>query len=180
VRPPGYGLVMAQEPLTFARAMRQPPHWSAFWTQLTRRAGGAAQVTNWLIAQANARGFHGAFVDRESKLDPWLSLEDLVVGLLMPHAELDARVIKLITRVMQSGKLDAEKLAFRARRERADVGLTWLLSLVPEGERTPPLIGVSEALRPPRGNAKVTFNYDPQRLVRRPATKEQLWRVKQR
>ncbi len=171
---------MTQPPLTFARATRLPPHWSAFWAELCRRAGAADQVADWLIAQANARGFHGAYVNREEAVDPWLALEDLVVGLLMPHSELDARIIKLITRILQSGELDAAKLGFRARRERADIGLAWVLKLVPASERTAPLVAISEALRPARGSAEVRFNYDPQRLVRRPASKEQLWRAKQR
>jgi hypothetical protein len=173
-------LSMTQPPPTFARAARLPLHWSAFWSRLARQAGGPEQVTDWLIAQANARGFHGAFVNRQEPIDPGVALEDLVVGLLMPHAELDARVIKLITRILQSGQVDATKLSFRARRERADIGLAWLLELVPPEERTAPLRAVSEALRPPRTKAEVSFNYDPQRLVRRPATKEQLWRAKQR
>ena len=173
-------LPMTQQPLTFARAARLAPHWSAFWAELCRKAGGADQVTNWLIAQANARGFHGAFVNREEQLDHRLALEDLLVGLLMPHAELDARVVKLITRVLQSGAVDPAKLAFRARRERADVGLAWVLNLVPASEQTAPLVAVARALRPPRGHADVRFNYDPQRLIRRPATREQLWRAKQR
>lgn len=170
---------MVSPPLTFAGAARVPLHWSAFWSRLARRAGGPQQVTDWLIAQANARGFHGAFVSREELVDPGVTLEDLVVALLMPHAELDARVVKLITRVLQSGELDPKKLAFRARRERADIGLAWLLQLVPASERNAALVAVETALRPPRGQPQVRFNYDPQRLVRRPATREQLWRAKQ-
>lgn len=158
---------------------RVPLHWSAFWNRLSSRAGGAAQVTNWLIAQANARGFHGAVVNREEPVDASLELEDLVVGLLMPHAELDARVIKLVVRLLQSPRLDASRLAFRARRERADLALSWVLSLIPEVERTLPVVAVATALRAPRGAARVRFNYDPQRLVRRAATKDLLWRAKQ-
>jgi hypothetical protein len=169
---------MAPDPPTFAGAARLPLHWSAFWNELCLRAGGTGEVTNWLIAQANARGFHGAVVTREVALDSWLSLEDVVVGLLMPHAELDARVVKLVVRILQSDQLDGAKLAFRARRERADIGLAWVLSLVPEAEVTKSVSSVARALRPPRGTTKVNFRYDSQRLVRRPASKEHLWRAK--
>lgn len=170
---------MVSAPPTFADAARVPLHWSEFWHRLSRLAGGPTQVTNWLIAQANARGFHGAVVNREEAVDASLGLEDLVVGLLMPHAELDARVIKLVVRLLQSTQLDAAKLVFRARRERADIALAWVLSLVPEGELTAPVVAVARLLRRPRGDAQVRFNYDPQRLVRRAATKEHLWRAKQ-
>ena len=170
---------MALEVLTFAAAARIPVHWSGFWSELVRRSGGARQVTNWLIAQANARGFHGAFVNREEAIDSWLTLEDVVVGLLMPHAELDARVVKLVVRLLQSSQLDAAKLAFRARRERADIALAWVLSLIPETERNPAVLSLAKLLRPPRGNAQVHFSYDSQRLVRRPASKDHLWRAKQ-
>ena len=166
------------ETLTFAAAARLPLHWSAFRADLVRRAGGPEQVANWLIAQANARGFHGAFVNRDEVVDPRLGLEDLIVGLLMPHAELDARIVKLVVRVLQSGQLDAARLAFRARRERADIALAWVLSLVPEGEGNTPLDSIAKLLRVPRGGAQIRFNYDSQRLVRRPATREHLWRAK--
>lgn len=161
---------MLSAPPTFADAARVPLHWSVFWHQLVRKAGGPTEVTNWLIAQANARGFHGAVVNRVEPIDLSLEVEDLVVGLLMPHAELDARVIKLVVRLLQSTQLDAAKLVFRARRERADIALAWVLSLVPEGELTAPVVAVAKLLRKPRGDAQVRFNYDPQRLVRRAAT----------
>ncbi len=169
---------MAREMPTFADAARVPVHWSLFWTQLCRKAGAAAKVTNWLIAQANARGFHGAIVDQEAEIDALLCLEDLVVGLLMPQSEVDARIVKLVVRMLQSNQLDEARLTFRARRERADIGLAWVLALVPPGERTVSLEAIAKSLRPPRGSARVHFNYDSERLVRRPATKDNLWRAK--
>ena len=170
---------MSLPTLTFAQAARQPTHWSAFWARLGRFAGGAPGVTDWLIAQANVRNFHGAFVTLETPLESSLSLEDLIVGLLMPHAELDARVIKLVVRILQSGQLDAAKLAFRARRERADIALTWVLELIPESERTTATRLIAGSLQPPRGASSVRFNYDAGRLIRRLASKGQLWRAKQ-
>lgn len=169
---------MAPGPLTIAAAARLPLHRSFFWDELCRGAGSAERVTDWLIAQANVRGFHGAFVMREEPVAAWLGLEDLIVGLLMPHAELDARVLKLIVRILQSGQLDGPRLAFRARRERADVALAWVLALIPDGERNEAVTAIALGLRPPRDRAVVHFNYDPQRLIRRPVTKEQLWRAK--
>lgn len=136
-------------------------------------------MTDWLIAQANVRGFHGAFVTLEAPLDDTLCLEDLVVGLLMPHAELDARIIKLVVRILQSGHVDAPKLAFRARRERADFALAWVLDLVPESVGNTATRLIAASVRPPRGATPVCFNYDAGRLVRRPASKGQLWRAKQ-
>ena len=170
---------MPRPTLTFAQATRQPTHWSVFWARLSRLAGGAPQVTDWLISQANVRGFHGAFVALETDLESSLSLDDLVVGLLMPHAELDARVIKLVVRILQSGQVDAAKLAFHARRERADIALTWVLELLPEPERTAETRLIAASLRPPRGGSPVRFNSDAGRLIRRPASKGQLWRAKQ-
>lgn len=146
---------------------------------LCRRAGGPARVADWLIAQANVRGFHGAFVNLEVPLDASVLLEDVIVGLLMPHAELDARVIKLVVRLLQSGQLDAAKLAFHARRERADIALAWVLNLMPDSERNLSTRLIAGALRPPRGASPVRFNYDAGRLIRRPASKGQLWRAKQ-
>ena len=143
------------------------------------RAGGSARVADWLIAQANVRGFHGAFVNLEVPLDASVLLEDVIVGLLMPHAELDARVIKLVVRLLQSGQLDAAKLAFHARRERADIALAWVLNLMPDSERNLSTRLIAGALRPPRGASPVRFNYDAGRLIRRPASKGQLWRAKQ-
>lgn len=169
---------MSRSLLTFAEAARQPRHWSAFWARLCRSAGGEEQVTDWLIAQANARGFHGAYVTLASSADASLDLEDLLVGLLMPQAELDARVIKLVARVLQSGHVDAAKLGFRARRERADLALSWVLGLLPESERNSETRAIEAALRAPRSPTQVRFNYDVGRLIRRPASREQLWRAK--
>lgn len=171
-------VLMPVPALTFADASIQPRHWSAFWANLCRRAGGEACVTDWLIAQANARGFHGAFVTLVSPEDGSLALEDLLVGLLMPHAELDARVIKLVVRVLQSGRVDAHRLSFRARRERADLALSWVLGLLPESERNDATRSVEAVLRAPRAPTEVHFNYDVGRLIRRPASRDHLWRVK--
>lgn len=171
---------MAQHLLTIGEAAHQGAPRSFFWARLVAAAGGAEHVADWLIAQANARGFHGAFVQLEVAVDPKLELEDVLVGLLMPHAELDARIIKLVVRVLQSGKVDVPRLAFRARRERADNALAWVVSLIPESEVNDAVRGVAGALRPVRGATPIAFRYDSQRLVKRPATKENLRRAKQR
>jgi hypothetical protein len=170
---------MSAAPARFADAAHVSLHWSAFRVRLTRKAGGSSLVTNWLIAQANARGFHGAAVTLEAAVDPSLDLEDLVVGLMMPHAELDARVVKLVVRLLQSARLDPAKLAFRARRERADLALYWVLGVIPEGERNEAVRVFAGHLRAPRVTTGVEFDYDPQRLVRRAASRDHLWRAKQ-
>lgn len=67
------------------------------------------------VQQRHRRGNARVHVVGEP-VDASLELEDLVVGLLMPHAELDARVSKLVVRLLQSPQLDVSRLAFRARR----------------------------------------------------------------
>jgi len=165
-------------PSTFAEVAGVPAHRSFFWRRLVAASGGAEDVTNWLIAQANARGFLGAIVAREASAHEGVSAEDLVVGLLMPHAEPDARVIKLIVRMLQSGRLDRDKLVFRARRERAEHALSWVLTLVPPTEWNEQLESVRNRLGVLRGTARFAFRYDSQRLIRRPASGESLWRAK--
>jgi len=68
-----------------------------------------------------------------------------------------------------------------ARRERADQVLYWLLNLVPETERTHRLVALIDACpTPPRGYSGLRFNYSSARLLRRPATKESVWRAARR
>ena len=160
----------------WAELAHQFPHRSFFWDSVLEKAQGPA--LSWLVAQANARGYGGAFERTTATRETRLSDEDLAVALLRPHAEWDARVLKLLTRMLQSGRLDAATLAFRARRERADVALAWLLSVLPTSERNAQTEAVSRCLKPPRGQARVEVNYDPSRLIRRPASQRDLWRAK--
>lgn len=132
----------------------------------------------YLIDEANLRGFWGAFraSTAERALDPELSLEDVVVGLLAPQAPAEARIFKLVLRILQSGRLDCRKLAFRARRERAECALYWLLQQVPIEERNAPVLQLLDQWpNPPRGYRPLDYQYDPRRLVRRRARKEDLW-----
>lgn len=163
---------------TFSEVAGVPAHRSFFWRRLVAASGGARDVTNWLIAQANARGFLGAVVSRESAVDEGVSGEDLVVGLLMPQSEPDARVIKLVVRMLQSGRLDVDRLVFRARRERAEHALAWVLTLIPSVEWNAELEHVRARLGRPRGTSHFAYRYDSQRLIRRPASGESLWRAK--
>ncbi len=129
-------------------------------------------MLDWLVDQANLRGYHGAFnaVTRGS-IDPSLRLEEIVVGCLMPDAEADARVLKLVTRILQSAPLDVDRLVFLARRERAEPVLYWLVQGVPEPERTGaiPMLAQRYAARPPRGYRPPKYRYDFSRLVKKPA-----------
>ena len=142
---------MVPDGYTFGAAARQPAHRSVWFERLRRRAPGVP-VEDWLVHQANLRGFYGAYLREplQAPLDVELSLEEIVVGLLSPAAELDGRALKLVY---------------------------WLVSNAPVSERT----GAVAALErhwtaPPRGFRGIRYDYDFARLVQRRASREQLWR----
>jgi hypothetical protein len=168
---------------TLGDVTRQAPHWSPLGYRLKKLAGPGVELTDWLIDQANLRGFNGAFNARPvtSALAPSLSLEELVAGLLRPGAVADARVFKLVVRMLQSGQVSVERLCLEARRERVEHILHWLLEPVPLSEHNAALDAFRAAFAStPRGYRGVSYRYDPQRLVRQAATGAQLWRAKQR
>jgi hypothetical protein len=158
-------------------ATRQTAHLSFFRRRLERLARGAP-LTEWLVAELNLRGYLGATGVRMPDRAPaaGVSVEALLVALAMPHTEADGRLFKLMVRTLQRGPIDVERLARLARRERADTLLAWLLAHLPESERTPTTDALAARLAP-RVNAEVTYRYDFERLVRRPATRERLWRT---
>ena len=161
---------------TYGSRAGQPAHWSYFREAVARRAGvapaGRDAVHEYLIGQANLRGFHGAFSTREELgvVDASLDLEDIIVGLLQPHAPAEPRILKLVLRILQAPSIDPSRLWLRARRERADAVLAWLIAMVPEAERTESFDGIERemAARPPRGTRTPDIVYDPTRLQRRP------------
>lgn len=160
---------------TYREAARQPAHRSLFREALARRArpaGDADPVHEYLIDQANLRGFHGAYSGRADlgTLDAALTLEEIIVGLLQPHAPAEGRVLKLVVRMLQSGQVDPDRLLFLARREIATGVLAWLVDLVPAAERNEHLERLGAMLRrhPPRHARPPNVRYDPRRLVRRP------------
>ena len=127
-------------------------------------------MDEWLVEQANQRGFFGAFgvaapIDAP---DPSVTLEAIVCGLLQPHGVADGRLFKLVVRILQSGQVDTRALSALARRERSDHVLAWLLDRVPEAERNGPLEAARAAIHPPRGHRAPRMVYDGQRLIRRP------------
>jgi hypothetical protein len=148
-----------------------------------QRLAGDRPLDEWLVEEANVRGYLGAvgpsIPDRTATAA--LSDEALIVALLMPHSPVDGRLFKLVVRMLQRAALDPKALWFQARRERADRVLYWLLQRVPESERTEG-IQVAQLACPaaPRGYQGVRFNYDGSRLVRRPATRESVWRAARR
>lgn len=162
---------------TYGAASSVPVHRSFFRERLLERAKEVAEgldpVEEYLVDQANLRGFHGAFSDRVDlgEIDDSLSLEDIVIGLLQPHAPADLRVLKLVTRILQSGQLDSDRLLFRAKRERALPTLAWLVELIPSPERTPPVIRIARALErsPPRDPRRPQLSYCAERLIHRGA-----------
>ncbi|HEY8211845.1 MAG TPA: hypothetical protein VIG99_30395 [Myxococcaceae bacterium] len=163
---------------TFGAAARQPAHRSLWFARLRRRAGDVP-VDDWLIRQANLRGFHGVYLrdPPEVPLDPELSLEEIVVGLVSPAAPLDGRVIKLVARLLQRGAVNVDRLLYLARAERAEAPLYWLSHHVPEPERTGALAALAQHwIRPPRGFRGIRYEYDFDRLIRRPASRDHLWR----
>lgn len=126
----------------------------------------------FLVDQANLRGFGGAVSARDDlgTLDEDLTLEEIVVGLLQPQAPAEVRVIKLVVRILQSGRCEAARLVFFAKREYALAALRWIIDLVPETERNEAIREVEAALAdtPPRGERQPRIDYSPARLVRRP------------
>ncbi len=112
-------------------------------------------------------------------MEPRVTDEELAVGLLMPHADADARGWKLVVRMLQSGRLDSAKVQRLAHMERADALLHFLLAGLPESEHTAPIAELDDlARRAPRGYRGVSVQYDLARLVKRPATRGALCRPK--
>jgi hypothetical protein len=166
---------------TFGALSANPTHRSFFRERLGRLAGASA-LDDWLVEEANVRGYLGAVGRAVPDRSPTagLSDEELIVALLMPHTPADG-LFKLVVRMLQRATIDPSSLWFQARRERADRILYWLLQQVPEPERT---TGISALLAvipgPPRGYRGLRFNYDGSRLLRRPATKESVWTAARR
>lgn len=162
---------------TWGASWRQPAHRS-FWRERLAKRAGDRRLDEYLVAQANLRGFHGAYGADEPRpdLDPELELRDIVVGLLLPHESADGRVLKLVLRLLQSGQVESEGLLWLARKERAVWPLRWLMDLVPAVERneaidtfTRRLHAVSRGYRPP------AYRYEPRRLIRRPFCRGPAW-----
>ena len=159
---------------TYAERAHTMIHRSFFRLALARNArpvpSGQDAVHEHLIDQANLRGYRGAYSDRTDLgiEDSGLSDEDIVVGLLHPAAPTEGRVLKLVLRMLQSGRLDLRRLHLRARRERALANLAWLVERIPAEERTPSILQLEALLRehPPR-ERRPTLDYDPSRLRRR-------------
>jgi hypothetical protein len=155
---------------TLGHSLRRPAPFSFWRLGLERRAGGRP-LQDWLVEQANLRGYRGAY-NREGSsgpLEPTLTLEEIVVGLCAPQAPAEGRIFKLVLRILQSGKVDAARLLALARREMATPVLWWLLEVTPASERSAPVEELRSAFAgPPRGYRALDFDYDSQRLVRRP------------
>lgn len=158
---------------TLADSLRRPAPFS-FWRLALERRARPRAVQDWLVEQANLRGFLGAY-NRElaGAPDDLLTLEEIVVGLCAPQALAEGRIFKLVLRIIQSGRLDSRRLAWLARRELAVPVLWWLLELTPGSERTAPVEELRQRFQtPPRGYRGLEFDYDPQRLLRRPSRRE--------
>ncbi len=175
-------LVLVSSTSTFGALSGNPLHRSFFRERVGRMAGAGA-LDDWLVEEANVRGYLGAVGSVVPDRAPTIGLsdEELIIALLMPHTPTDGRLFKLVVRMLQRATFDPQSLWFQARRERADRVLYWVLQQVPELER---VTGVSALLAvisgPPRGYRGLKFNYDGSRLLRRPATKESVWRAARR
>jgi hypothetical protein len=166
---------------TFGELSATPRHRSFFRLKLQEIAG-ARPLDEWLVEEANVRGYFGAVGVGELTRPPTdgLSDEALIVAILMPHTPADGRLFKLVLRMVQRAQIDVARLWFWAKREQADGVLFWLLSRVPEAEMTPSVVHVLSGQRRPRGYRPLNYNYDTQRLIRRVATKESVCRAAQK
>jgi hypothetical protein len=163
---------------TFAEAFRDTAPRS-FWFESLRKRAGSVPLVDWLVGQLNARGHRGAWTTHDVHLAPGVSTEELVVGLTSPRAHADGRILKLLVRLFQDGDLDLDRLEYLARREGATRVLHWLVSIVPDEERTPNLLAVASRFAiPPRGYRGTDFLYDPARLLRKRGG-ERPWQRKQ-
>lgn len=126
--------------------------------------------------ELNLRGHFGAYAGElpTRAPTPGVALEELLTLLAMPHCEADGRLFKLIVRALQRGSFDAARLCRLARQEQAEPLLTWLLQNLPDTEHTESTRALAARLTP-RGDTRVDYRYDFDRLTRRPATREQLW-----
>ncbi len=169
------GVASTRTPARWGMYSAQTPHRSLWREGLRRRAvghTGADPVVDWLVDQANLRGFGGAVnAVASSAPDPSLSLEEIVVGCLTPDALADGRVLKLVVRILQSDVVRLPALLLLARRERAEKVLCWLVMGVPAAERCGAVPGVRQHFeaRPPRGYVPVSYAYDFARLNRKAA-----------
>lgn len=176
-----YASVMYRE-RTFAERASQTAHRS-FFRERWERFASPRPLVDWLVEEANVRGYFGVTTLHvpERAPTPGLSDEELVAALLMPHGPLDVRLFTLVVRMIQRGRMEPSRLWLEARKERADSTLYWLLQLVPTEERTPSLKHMAAAQpRPPRGYRPLPIVYDARRLVRRAATRESTWRAARR
>lgn len=166
---------------TFGELARQPAPRSFWRARLQRRTGGLT-LEDYLVDEANLRGHWGAF-RRDAVLraaDPTLSLEEIVVGLLAPQATAEARHLKLVLRMLQSGRIDGRRLWALARREKAEDTLRWLLDHLPPEERSAPIAALIQQAPPQRAPRPPELDYDFRRLIKRPATARDLWNRAQR
>jgi hypothetical protein len=163
---------------TWGEAFSTPPHHSLWRARLATRAG-TVPLGDYLVLQANLRGYLGAYGsdDLSAVVDAELSLEEIVVGLLGPTAPAEGRALKLILRMLQSGDILPDRLVRLARQERAENALWWLLQVTPPSEQNAAVLAIRDRMRAPRGYALPRYAYDPKRLLRRPATREAGWRT---
>lgn len=162
---------------TLGSVSLQTPHRS-FWRAGLEARNPGLPLHEVLVQQANLRGFMGAWSARPPSLplEPEIGLEEIVVGLCCPQAPAEARLFKLVLRILQSGRVDPRRLLLLAKRERASVVLYWLISLVPDSERNPAFERIAEHfLQPPRGYRPLDYRYDAGRLRRRPLEVEARW-----
>jgi hypothetical protein len=166
---------MASRIATYGRKARQPEHRSFFRESLAARArpvaDGQDRVHEFLIDQANLLGFFGAFSDRDDcgLRDAEVGCEEIVVGLLQPHAPAELRILKLVLRILQSDRVKPERLLLLARRERALATLDWFLHIIPDPEKNPAIERLQGQLnqRPPRAPRWPEVRYDARRLLRK-------------
>jgi len=120
-------------------AAESPLYWKL--RRLSRRYAsvGADTVETWLVDVANSRG---AFVVRRKELPPGfsvpedvLTIEELVVGLILPRLADEPQILRLAAQFVSRGRLDKERLLAIAKREGA---LRILRNIAEQALRTEP------------------------------------------
>ncbi|MBI3180712.1 MAG: hypothetical protein HYZ28_01070 [Myxococcales bacterium] len=162
---------------TLGEIARQPAPRS-FWRQRLALRASPTSVEDYLVDEANLRGFWGAYRREPSSrgIDGLLRLEEIVVGLMAPQAPAEPRHLKLVLRILQSDAVEARRLWLLAKREKAEDTLRWLLQNLPVEERTPRTEALMQQAPRPRAPRPPRLDYDFRRLIRRPATAKELWK----
>ena len=104
-------------------ATESPLYWKLQRLSRQYPSDGARNVETWLVDVANSRG---ALIVRRKELSPGfsvpedvLTIEELVIGLILPRLEDEPQILRLAAQFVSRGRLDTGRLVAIARREGA-------------------------------------------------------------